>query len=105
MPRRDELTVLLRSASQLAKLCEQGAALVKEARHRQVDGVVLGAARRMHSELLRTKHAAEDALVAFVLDCSRCGLRVHWVPGEGCALGHWAHSEPAPDDHRPQLRR
>jgi hypothetical protein len=49
-------------------------------------------------------HACEDVLVAFVLDCVRCGRRFHWVPGEGCTLGHWAHSEPAPDNHRPRLR-
>jgi hypothetical protein len=47
----------------------------------------------------------EDVLVAFVFDCERCGRRVHWVPGDGCALGHWAHAEPAPDDHQPRLSR
>jgi hypothetical protein len=50
----------------------------------------------------RTKHAAEYVLVAFVLDCQRCGQRVHWIPGEVCSLGHWAHAEPAPMDHRPR---
>jgi hypothetical protein len=35
----------------------------------------MAAARKMHSETLRTKHGAEDVLVAFVLDCSRCGRR------------------------------
>jgi hypothetical protein len=99
----DELTALLRTTRQLAKLCEQGASMVQEARVRQADSVVMAAARQMHSELLSTKHAVEDELVAFVLDCSRCGRRVHWVPGDGCALGHWAHSEPAPTDHGPRL--
>ena len=32
MPRHDELTVLMRSARQLSKLCRDGAALVAEAR-------------------------------------------------------------------------
>ncbi len=75
-----------------------------EARDHHADGLVMGAARKMHSELLRTKHAVEDELVAWVLDCERCGRRVHLVPGEGCALGHWAHAEPAPIDHPPRLR-
>jgi len=77
---------------------------VAEARDYHAGAKVMVAARSMHSALLRTKHAVEDELVAFVLDCSRCGRRVHWIPGEGCALGHWAHAEPAPDDHRPRLR-
>jgi hypothetical protein len=104
MPDPSELSVLLRTARQLAKLCEQGATLVAEARAHRAAPAVMAAARRMHSETLRTKHAAEDVLVAFVLDCSRCGRRVHWLPGEGCALGHWAHAEPAPSDRRPRLR-
>jgi hypothetical protein len=64
----------------------------------------MSAARKMASDLQRTKHEAEDVLVAFVLDCNRCGRRVHWVPGESCELGHWAHAEPAPDNHAPRLR-
>jgi hypothetical protein len=48
--------------------------------------------------------SAADLLVAFVLDCSRCARRVHWIPGEGSEFGHWAHAEPAPGDHGPRLR-
>lgn len=96
--------MLMRSARQLAKLCRDGAALVTEARDHHADPAVMAAARKMHSDVLRTKHAAKDVLVAFVLDCSRWSRRVHWVPGEDCALGHWAHAEPAPDDHGPRLR-
>jgi len=87
--RHNELAVLLRTISQPSQLCEQGAALVAEARDCHAVGVVMAAARQMHSELLSTKHAVEDDLVTFVLDCERYGRRVHWVPGEGCALGHW----------------
>jgi hypothetical protein len=72
---------------------------------RSKEASLMEAARMMASNLMRTKHEAEDVLVAFVLDCSRCGRRVHWVPGEGCELGHWAHAEPAPKDHAPSLRR
>jgi hypothetical protein len=32
----------------------------------------------------------------FSLNCSRCGLDVHWVSGLGVSPGHWAHREPAP---------
>jgi len=99
MPRHDELTVLMRSARELAKLCRDGAALVAEAREHHADPAVMAAARKMASDLQRTKHAAEDVLVAFVLDCSRCGRRVHWVRGEGCNLSHW-HAEPA-NNHAP----
>ena len=66
-----------------------------EARDHHAPPAVMAAARQMASDLQRTKHEAEDVLVAFVLDCNRCGRRVHWVPGEGCKLGHWAHAEPA----------
>jgi hypothetical protein len=104
MPRHGDLEVLLRTAGQLTKLCQQGAALVAEARDHHADAAIMAAARKMASDLLRTKHAAEDVLVAYVLDCERCGRGVHWVPGEGCALGHWAHAEPAPTDHQPRLR-
>ena len=98
------LTVLLQSARELARLCQQRAALVAEARDAKVPQAVMAAALKMASDLQRTKHAAEDVLVVFVLDCIRCGRRVHWVPGEGCELGHWAHAEPAPEGHAPRLR-
>jgi hypothetical protein len=96
--------VLLWSARQLSKLCRDAAALVAEARDADAPPAVMSAARKMASDLQRTKHEAEDVLVAFVLDCNRCGRRVHWVPGESCELGHWAHAEPAPDNHAPRLR-
>jgi len=88
MPRRGDLEILLGTARQLSKLCEQGAALVEGARTNQAGESIVMAARGMHSQLLRTKHAVEDELVAWALDCERCGLRIHWVPGEGCELGH-----------------
>ncbi len=79
--------------------------MVQEARVRQAGNVVMAAAQQMHSELLRTKHAVEDELVTWALDCSRCGRRVHWVPGVGCAWPLGAHSEPAPSDDQPRLHR
>src|SRR5437764_5106155 len=81
------LPILLGTARQLAKLCRGAAALVQEARDAgHQDDAVIAAARLMHSDLLRTKHAVEDELVTWVLDCSRCGRRVHWVVGEGCEI-------------------
>ena len=97
--------MLMRSARTPAKLCRDGAALVAEARDHDPPPTVMPRPGKMASDLLRTKHEAEDVLVAFVLDCSRCGRRVHWVPGEGCELGHWAHADPAPEDHPPRLPR
>src|SRR5262249_46814272 len=83
MSHRDELTALLTMARRLSKLCRQGVAVVIEARDHHADPSVMDAASHMASELLKTEHAAEDELVAFVLDCSRCGRRVHWVPRRG----------------------
>src|SRR4051794_2988799 len=98
----NDLKTLIRTARRLAGLVAQAEALVEEAR--EVRGPVLEAARVMHSDLLRTKHAVEDELVAWILDCQRCGLRVHWVVGEGGRVGHWSHAEPAAG-HRPILTR
>src|SRR6266511_3797850 len=36
-------------------------------------------------------------LFAASAHCERCGRRVHWVPGDGCSLGHWAHAEACSD--------
>jgi len=100
LSRRDELAVLLRSARQLAKLCRDGAALVAEARDADAPRVVMAATRQMHSNLQRTKHAAEDVLVAYVLDCSRCcrpgplgarrGMRARALGARGASTeGSW----------------
>jgi hypothetical protein len=101
MRRRGDLTIPLRAARQLAASCRQAADLADQARGS--GQAIEQAARQMHSDLQRSKHAIEDELVAWVQDCERCGRRVHWVVGEGCALGHWSHAEPAPKDHRPRI--
>jgi hypothetical protein len=52
-------------------------------------------AKMLRLELLNvrpTSTQAED----FSLNCSKCGLDVHWVSGLGVMPGHWAHREPAP---------
>ncbi len=38
----------------------------------------------------------ERELGRLVLDCTKCGQTVHYVPGIGVSVGHWAHREPAP---------
>jgi hypothetical protein len=45
-------------------------------------------------ELLQVKADLERELEDFVLNCSRCGLHVHWVGGLGVSPGHWAHRSP-----------
>ena len=71
MAGRGEPRTLVRTARQLAKLCQDGAALVPDARERRAPESVMAAARSMHSQLLRTKQAIEDELVSFVVDCER----------------------------------
>ena len=53
-------------------------------------------AKMLRLELLKVKADLERELEDFVLNCSRCGLDVHWVSGLGITPGHWAHREPAP---------
>jgi hypothetical protein len=53
-------------------------------------------AKMLRLELLNVKAEIERELEDFVLNCSKCGLDVHWVSGLGITPGHWAHREPAP---------
>jgi len=59
-------------------------------------------AKMLRLELLKVKADLERELGRLVLDCSRCGLDVHWVSGLRISPGHWAHWEPAPH-HLPTL--
>ena len=45
-------------------------------------------------ELLKVKADLERELEDFSVNCSKCGLDVHWVSGLGVSPGHWAHREP-----------
>jgi len=60
-------------------------------------------AKRVRMELLGTKAELERELGRLILHCRRCNWRVNWVPGVGPELGHWAHAEPAPRDHSPEV--
>lgn len=53
-------------------------------------------AKLLRLELLKVKADLERELEDFVLNCSKCGLDVHWVGGLGVTSGHWAHARPAP---------
>jgi hypothetical protein len=53
-------------------------------------------AKMLRLELLKVKADLERELEDFSLNCSKCGLDVHWVAGLGVFPGHWAHGEPAP---------
>jgi hypothetical protein len=53
-------------------------------------------AKMLRLELLKVKADLERELEDFSLNCSACGLDVHWVSGLGVMPGHWAHREPAP---------
>jgi hypothetical protein len=100
---RNDLEILTHAADQLAGVIGQVEEFLQEAKTTVGAGRVVETAGLIHSDLLRTKDAVEDELVAWVLDCERCGRPMHWVPGDGCDLGRWAHSEPALSDHRPGL--
>jgi hypothetical protein len=67
------------------------------------DGPTMLAAKHLRMELLQTKGGLERELGRWVRDCLRCKRWVYWVPGVGPEPGHWAHAEPAPIDHLPQL--
>jgi hypothetical protein len=53
-------------------------------------------AKMLSLEILKVKADLEHELEDFSLNCSKCGLDVHWISGLGVTPGHWAHREPAP---------
>jgi hypothetical protein len=46
-------------------------------------------AKMLRLELLKVKADLESELEDFSLNCSKCGLDVHWVSGLGVSPGHW----------------
>jgi hypothetical protein len=53
-------------------------------------------AKMLRLEQLQVKADLERELEDFSLNCTKCGLDVHWVSGLGITPGHWSHAEPAP---------
>jgi hypothetical protein len=51
-------------------------------------------AKMLRLELLKVKADLERELEDFVLNCSKCGLDVHWIAGLGVTPGHWANGSP-----------
>jgi hypothetical protein len=58
-------------------------------------------AKMLRLELLKTKAELERSLSELVLDCTACGMEVHWVQGVSVAdPGHRGHRHPAPSGER-----
>jgi hypothetical protein len=92
---RDILEHAVRSVGEQAAKADD---LVDEAigvGHGRSDPLVTHA-KMLRLELLKVKADLERELEDFSLNCSKCGLDVHWVSGLGVSPGHWAHREPAP---------
>jgi hypothetical protein len=51
-------------------------------------------AKMLRLELLKVKADLERE--TWSLNCTNCGLDVHWVGVLGVSPGRWAHAEPAP---------
>ena len=66
-----------------------------EVGHGRSDPLVVHA-KMLRLEPLNVKADVGRELEDFSLNCSKCGLDVHWVSGLGITPGHWAHAEPAP---------
>jgi hypothetical protein len=97
--------ILERTVRAIAERARDAYRVVEEAHEvdpRDESGLV-AAAKRLRMELLQTKAELERELGRLLLHCRRCNRRVHWVPGVGSEPGHWAHAEPAPNDHDPVL--
>jgi hypothetical protein len=95
---RRERDILEHAVHTIAEQAAKADELVDEAievGHGRSDPLVVHA-KMLRLELLKVKADLERELEDFVLDCSKCGLDVHWVSGLGVMPGHWAHREPAP---------
>jgi hypothetical protein len=95
---RHEREILERAVNAVAEQSAKADSLVDEAievGHGRSDPLVVHA-KMLRLELLNVKADLERELEDFSLNCSKCGLDVHWVSGLSLSPGHWAHAEPAP---------
>jgi hypothetical protein len=95
---RREREILERAVHAVTEQAAKADALVDEAievGHGRSDPLVTHA-KMLRMELLNVKADLERELEDFSLNCSACGLDVHWVSGLGVMPGRWAHAEPAP---------
>jgi hypothetical protein len=94
---RQEREILERAVRTLAEQAVKASELVDEATAAGGGShPVTVHAKMLRLELLKVKADLERELEDFSLNCSKCGLDVHWVSGLGITPGHWAHREPAP---------
>jgi hypothetical protein len=94
---RREREILEHTVHTIAEQAAKADDLVKEAAVAGGgDHPVTVHAKMLRLELLKVKADLERELEDFSLNCSKCGLDVHWVSGLGIRPGHWAHREPAP---------
>jgi hypothetical protein len=64
---------------------------------RASDHPVTIVAKQVRLELVKVKADFERELGTLVLNCTPCGMEVHWVTGVSMAdSGHWGHRLPAP---------
>ena len=92
-----ERDILERAVRTVAEQATKADALVDEAidvGHGRSDPLVTHA-KMLRLELLNVKADLERELEDFSLNCTKCGLDVHWV-SLGTTPGHWAHREPVP---------
>jgi hypothetical protein len=96
---RRERDVLENAVRVVAEQAAKADALVDEAievGHGRSDSLVVHA-KTLRLELLRVKADLERELGTWVLDCTACGMEVHWVQGISMGdPGHWGHRFPAP---------
>jgi hypothetical protein len=94
---RSDREILEGAVEALSEQARKADELVNEAARAGVNGShpLAIQAKLLRQELLRVKGDLERELETLVLDCTRCGLEVHWVAGQGIRAGHWAHREPA----------
>jgi hypothetical protein len=104
MPRR-ERDILEHAVHTIAEQAAKADELVDEAKAAGGgDHPVTVHAKMLRLELLKVKADLERELEDFSLNCTKCGLDVHWVSGLGITPGHWARREPA-QHGEPKLSR
>jgi hypothetical protein len=95
---RRERQILEHAVHTIAEQAAKADDLVDEAievGHGRSDPLVTHA-KMLRLELLKVRADLERELEDFSVNCSKCGLDVHWVSGLGVQPGHWGHREPAP---------
>ena len=94
---RKEREILEHAVHTIAEQAAKADELVDEAKAAGGgDHPVTVHAKMLRLELLKVKADLERELEDFSLNCTKCGLDVHWVSGLGVTPGHWGHREPAP---------